>query len=230
MARNIMLLAVLGSIRNHSEAAEIALHLWYSAFLQPSHVAVLCAIVDDVQQQISRKDRPSLTLYESDGLAADMFQLNLGIRSLLKGAICNLDHIEGENIPYGGHCGAQAHFTDFMDFNSDSKQATQREKDRNDALKAMQKVRYAINRYIVVDQTDRSSIRFNPSRTALHERRSCYLEEPSHRMADLKFRRSGILLPFGASDSDFTVPNKTMFWKDGQWLSKDTADPLGSWK
>ncbi|KIJ61530.1 hypothetical protein HYDPIDRAFT_31140 [Hydnomerulius pinastri MD-312] len=51
----------------------------------------------------------------------------------------------------------------------------------------------------------------------------------SHRLAFLEFRRSGIVLPFGATRTHFTAPNVSLFSPFGKWLQNDEADPLASW-
>ncbi|KDQ51326.1 hypothetical protein JAAARDRAFT_185086 [Jaapia argillacea MUCL 33604] len=71
-------------------------------------------------------------------------------------------------------------------------------------------------------------VRFAPSRQDRHHRHYCRLE-PSHRLACLEFRRFGLLLPFGALNSQFNTPNNFLFSPGGRWLQDDLADPLESW-
>lgn len=54
--------------------------------------------------------------------------------------------------------------------------------------------------------------------------------EPSHRVACMEYRRYGIVLPFGAFNAHFNVPNSTLFSHDGQWLQNDSANPLQGWE
>jgi hypothetical protein len=76
-----------------------------------------------------------------------------------------------------------------------------------------------------ISSINRQKRRFNSNRADYHDRQSCYIEEPSHRLANLKLRKSGVVLPFGAADGDFNIPNRTIFSSDGKWLSEDLADP-----
>ncbi|OJA14611.1 hypothetical protein AZE42_07967 [Rhizopogon vesiculosus] len=53
--------------------------------------------------------------------------------------------------------------------------------------------------------------------------------KPSHRVAFQEFRRFGIVLPFGAVNAHFNIPNASLFSLDGKWLQTDYADPLEGW-
>ena len=53
---------------------------------------------------------------------------------------------------------------------------------------------------------------------------------PSHRVAFQEFRRFGIVLPFGAPNAHFNVPNPSLFSPEGKWLQTDYADPLMGWE
>lgn len=48
----------------------------------------------------------------------------------------------------------------------------------------------------------------------------------SHRVAFHNYRRFGIVLPFGALNAHFNVPNRSLFSLTGSWLQTDYADPL----
>ncbi|KAI6373129.1 hypothetical protein MCOR25_003528 [Pyricularia grisea] len=52
---------------------------------------------------------------------------------------------------------------------------------------------------------------------------------PNIRMGFHKFRVDGILLPFGASRTDFVLPNPTFFYKKHIWPMMDNADPFAGW-
>ncbi|XP_006455358.1 hypothetical protein AGABI2DRAFT_226828 [Agaricus bisporus var. bisporus H97] len=67
-----------------------------------------------------------------------------------------------------------------------------------------------------------------PSRRDLYDRMYANLR-PSHRVAFQGFRRSGVVLPFGASHAHFDIPNATLFSGNGKWLQRDYADPLSGW-
>lgn len=232
VGRNLLLLAVLGSIDDHSQAAEIALHLWYSAFLRQTHVAILSRIIWDMLHQMVEGDSFTLKLWEQH-LTADAVHFKLGEHSLLKSALSRIPEIVDPSIPNGSLYCAQMHLMDFHKFNLEVK-GDDMESARQQALKSMRDVRYdscCIDHVLFdLSSINRQKRRFNSSRADYHDRQSCYLEEPSHRLANLKFRKSGIVLPFGAADGDFNIPNRTIFSSDGKWLSEDSADPLGSWK
>ncbi|KAJ3999912.1 hypothetical protein F5050DRAFT_1734787 [Lentinula boryana] len=54
--------------------------------------------------------------------------------------------------------------------------------------------------------------------------------KPSHRLSFLRFRESGVLLPFADADLEtFQEPNRLLFTASGKWVSMDSANPLFSW-
>ncbi|OAX32095.1 hypothetical protein K503DRAFT_20610 [Rhizopogon vinicolor AM-OR11-026] len=71
-------------------------------------------------------------------------------------------------------------------------------------------------------------VRNAPSRQDLRDRMYARLK-PSHRLAFQEFRRSGIVLPFGAMNVHFNTPNTSLFSFDGKWLQTDYTDPLEGW-
>jgi Domain of unknown function (DUF4470) len=77
------------------------------------------------------------------------------------------------------------------------------------------------------DEYDR--VRMAPSRRDFRERMYAKLR-PSHRVAFQEYRRFGIVLPFGAINAHFNVPNVSLFSTDGKWLQTDYADPLEGWE
>ncbi|KAF9225919.1 hypothetical protein BS17DRAFT_777877 [Gyrodon lividus] len=77
-------------------------------------------------------------------------------------------------------------------------------------------------------QAEYERVRTAPSRLDYRDRMYMGLK-PSHRLAFLEFRRSGVVLPFGAINAHFNVPNPSLFSPAGEWLQTDYADPLGSW-
>ncbi|KIJ61529.1 hypothetical protein HYDPIDRAFT_183158 [Hydnomerulius pinastri MD-312] len=83
---------------------------------------------------------------------------------------------------------------------------------------------------ITLDQAQKEydRVRNAPSRLDYRDRMYIGLK-PSHRLAFLKFRRFGVVLPFGAVNAHFNVPNPSLFSHDGEWLQTDYADPLVSW-
>ncbi|OJA14610.1 hypothetical protein AZE42_07966 [Rhizopogon vesiculosus] len=71
-------------------------------------------------------------------------------------------------------------------------------------------------------------VRNAPSRQDFRDRMYARLK-PSHRLAFQEYRRSGIVLPFGAMNAHFNAPNTSLFSFDGKWLQTDYADPLEGW-
>ncbi|KJA20347.1 hypothetical protein HYPSUDRAFT_203842 [Hypholoma sublateritium FD-334 SS-4] len=72
------------------------------------------------------------------------------------------------------------------------------------------------------------SVRQTTRRRDFHDRRYLGLR-PSHRVAVEKYRRHGIILPFGADDSEFNEPNRSLFSFSGKWLLTDYSDLLEGW-
>ncbi|KAA1470767.1 hypothetical protein DENSPDRAFT_929086 [Dentipellis sp. KUC8613] len=75
-------------------------------------------------------------------------------------------------------------------------------------------------------ELDRSRVS-PPNIDRLH-RRYCQVE-PAHRQAMHHFRKTGILLPFGAATGHFDRPNSYLLSPEGKWLLDDLADPLQGW-
>ena len=78
-------------------------------------------------------------------------------------------------------------------------------------------------------QAEYDRVRTIPSRKDYRERMYANLR-PSHRVAFQKYRRSGIILPFGANITHFNATNLSLFSFDGSWLQTDFADPLQGWE
>jgi len=78
-------------------------------------------------------------------------------------------------------------------------------------------------------QGEYNRVRTAPSRRDFRERMYARLK-PSHRVAFQEFRRFGIVLPFGAPNSHFNVPNPSLFSPEGKWLQTDFSDPLKGWE
>ena len=72
-------------------------------------------------------------------------------------------------------------------------------------------------------------VRLSPSRADLRDQQYADLR-PSHRVAFQKFRRFGLVLPFGAVNVHFNTPNLSLFSSDGEWLQSDFADPLDGYE
>jgi Domain of unknown function (DUF4470) len=139
VARNLLLLAVLGSIDDSAQAAEIALHLWYSAFIRPTHVVVLCHIIGSLLEQMVRGDSATVNLWEQR-MPADSFSIQLGEHSILKGALARYPPSNDPSHPNGGLCCAQTHLMDFQEFNMKLSELDLKE-ELDHALKSMHDVR-----------------------------------------------------------------------------------------
>ncbi|TFK38372.1 hypothetical protein BDQ12DRAFT_705388 [Crucibulum laeve] len=170
VSRNIILLLILGTIADEAMASDVALHLWYSAFI-PS----------EYKLQISTILMTFLNQADEDG----NFKSKLGPWSTLHSVLLP------ETMKY------------FLHFVSS-------EMSIGDAQEEYDRVRMASSRR---DYWDRMYAGLNPS----------------HRLALQEFRRFGIVLPFGAPNAHFNVPNQSLFSYDGKWLQRDFADPLEGW-
>ena len=82
---------------------------------------------------------------------------------------------------------------------------------------------------IGVAQGEYERVRNAPSRKDHRDRMYAGLK-PAHRVAFQEYRRFGIVLPFGAYNAHFNVPNQSLFSPTGKWLQTDYADPLEGWK
>ena len=78
-------------------------------------------------------------------------------------------------------------------------------------------------------QDEYARVRNAPSRRDFRDRMYLGLR-PSHRVAFQEYRRSGIILPFGAAKAQFNCPNRSLFSPNGKWLQTDYADPLEGWE
>ncbi|KAM0347333.1 hypothetical protein ACHAPU_004852 [Fusarium lateritium] len=74
----------------------------------------------------------------------------------------------------------------------------------------------------------RTAVTLANSRVDYRDRSFLFLP-PSHRVARYRFRQDGLLLPFGASRSEFQHPNPTFFQTANTWPMFDNADPLNGW-
>ncbi|KAG8628190.1 hypothetical protein KVT40_004063 [Elsinoe batatas] len=63
----------------------------------------------------------------------------------------------------------------------------------------------------------------------LHRIYTAITTDCHRRLAMEKFRERGILLPYGSSDKDFTIPNFTLYDAKGTWLAREFADPQEGW-
>ncbi|KAJ3506035.1 hypothetical protein NMY22_g17377 [Coprinellus aureogranulatus] len=59
--------------------------------------------------------------------------------------------------------------------------------------------------------------------------RMYYSLKPSHRVAFQEYRRTGVVLLFGANLEKFTATNQSLFMPSGRWFQTELADPLYGW-
>lgn len=116
VARNLLLLAVLGSVDDNAQAAEIAIHLWYSAFIRPTHLFILSQIIVRLLEQLDEGDSVPVKLWQQI-LSADSFSIQLGEHSIVKGALARYPPSNNPSHPNGGLCCAQTHLMDFQQLN-----------------------------------------------------------------------------------------------------------------
>ncbi|EIN11297.1 hypothetical protein PUNSTDRAFT_42604 [Punctularia strigosozonata HHB-11173 SS5] len=67
-----------------------------------------------------------------------------------------------------------------------------------------------------------------PERLDFKERHLSWLS-PAHRLAFVRYWSTGIVLPFGADLSAYTEPNRFMFSRNAEWLTRDAECPLYGW-
>ncbi|KAF8800836.1 hypothetical protein BYT27DRAFT_7245483 [Phlegmacium glaucopus] len=171
ICRNIVLLIILGTIPDEKNAADVALHFWYSAFIPMEYSQQLMSVLTSFMQHKSESH--------------DSHVFPLGPHSTLS-------------------CSLPLHAKEyFLHFVSSSISVTDAQ-----------------------DEYDR--VRNAPSRRDYRDRMYEGLR-PSHRVAFQEYRRFGIVLPFGAMNAHFNVPNISLFSQNGKWLQTDYADPLEGW-
>jgi hypothetical protein len=74
----------------------------------------------------------------------------------------------------------------------------------------------------------RQAVQLSKERASTRERYMVALRPP-HRLGYMQYRLRGVLLPFGDSDAQFTVPNLTMYASAGNWQYHDEWHPLQGW-
>lgn len=77
--------------------------------------------------------------------------------------------------------------------------------------------------------TDEARGEYLRSQAALHGEDVDPKSSSRNRAAAGKFRQTGIVLPFGADDTQFDAPNPSLFNLYGQWLQNERLDPLDGW-
>ncbi|KAI5479842.1 hypothetical protein MNV49_002654 [Pseudohyphozyma bogoriensis] len=174
-SRNLALLLLLGKTPNAKDAAESALHVWYSAF-------------NTEKSQLGAIELLSKFIMEDCSCSASVTgSTSVGASSRL---IANLP------------ASVLRYITSLMGSSSNYKLA--------DASNEFSRIMLAPSR---VDYRDRSLAPL----------------KPSHRLSIFDFRRFGLVLPFGALNAHFNIPNRFLFSPTGEWLLNDSASPLEAW-
>ncbi|KAG2123462.1 hypothetical protein DEU56DRAFT_48468 [Suillus clintonianus] len=171
VARNIVILLILGTVHDETMAVDIALHFWYSVFMPVEYSTTIMTIIASLLMRMGT---------------------NLEDHQPL-GPCSSLDCLIPESL--------KQLLRDFGLHSTLSMASAQNEYDR---------------------------VRNVPCRGDFRDRIFARLK-PSHRLAFQEFRRFGIVLPFGAMNAHFNVPNASLFSPDGKWLQTDFADPLAGW-
>ncbi|KAK0498174.1 hypothetical protein EDD18DRAFT_1156687 [Armillaria luteobubalina] len=168
--RNLLILTMLGIIEDVDEAAEQALHFWYSA-LQPLSYRFLVFPHFPDAPTLQHLDGTPACLTTSTIVHTKWDPLT---------AMILISRLSGDEI------------------------------DLPQAKDTWSRTMYA------------------PERTDHRERHYTDLW-PSHRVAFDAWRRSGILLPFGAMKDHMCVPNVWFFSDQGDLLLNDSSNPLEGW-
>lgn len=89
--------------------------------------------------------------------------------------------------------------------------------------------RFEIPSGVTREQADkiRRTVTLAPERRDYRDR-AMFTKPGHHRVAAIRFREDGILLPFGCSRDTFDIPNPTLFHSE-EWPMKDSSDPLEGW-
>ncbi|GJE94086.1 DUF4470 domain-containing protein [Phanerochaete sordida] len=167
--RNILMLRIMAKIKNKRMAADIVLHLWYTAFIPAMYHTEIAFVAKEV------------------AIETGSIRTQLGSQAVL-------DVCVGQDIRI--LCAA---------------------------------LLVSSMKYSMADAAnDLSSVRFDPGRVDLRHRQWAKCEG-SHRLALLEYHRFGLVLPFGAHNAHFNMPNRFLFSPEGEWLQSDGVNPLHSW-
>ena len=158
VARNLILLLIGLVVEDDIEAIECMIHVWYSAFLRASDMALLRNRIRPMIEDVCRKIQ---------GKSSDIF---LGKTWKLSGHTCRVE------------------------LTKESWRKILLYLDNVQRLSAEQAHQI------------RSAITHAPERVDYRDRHLLELT-PAHRVCKQQFRDDGLLLPFGASRLDFTIPN-----------------------
>lgn len=169
--RNIVLLGVLGRVPDISEAAEYALHIWYSIFLPAAYTVHVAPMIHKLLNDV-------LSTTESTVDFTPSSKLTIVVSREIHGAY---------RMFYGGPTPSPGQANDTF----------------THLMNAPERVDYR-HRYFVRLQ-------------------------PSNRLAMSEWRRSGIILPFGAPNAHLNTPNRWLIGSGGRFFMDDSANPLNGW-
>jgi hypothetical protein len=158
VARNLILLLIGLIVEDDNEGIECMIHVWYSAFIRASDMAILRDRIRPMIEDVCRKiqDKPSdIFLGKTWKLGQHSCRVELTKESWEK-ILLHVDNIQDLSTE-------RAHQI-------------------------------------------RSAVILAPDRIDYIERHMLALT-PAHRICKQRFREDGLLLPFGASRHDFSVPN-----------------------
>ncbi|PHH78981.1 hypothetical protein CDD80_5922 [Ophiocordyceps camponoti-rufipedis] len=179
VCRNALFLLIAHAIQDADEAADCIVHLWYSAYLRPSHINIL----------------------------------QTRIRPLLKAVCAGISSrapksLIGKSWVFGNR--------------------SLRLVMRRESWILLLALFHRNHTFTLEEAREiRDGVTANETRVDWQERIFC-CQPPKHRLCMQRFRKDGILLPFGASRADFTEPNPTLFLAT-YWPLLDDADPSSGW-
>jgi len=178
VVRNAIMLLVALTVDDAEKASDTILHLWYSALVRASDLAILQGLrplVEDVVRKIAGKTAGSLQ--------AKTWEFNKSSLRLVLAKESWTSLLAFFNVP--------------ADLS-----ATKAKQIRTDVTMAPSRKDY-IHRNLVA-------------------------QPPYHRICKMRFREDGLLLPFGYSRREFSVPNPT-FFQTASWPMMDSAEPCAGW-
>ncbi|KAL8375616.1 hypothetical protein RB595_006946 [Gaeumannomyces hyphopodioides] len=179
VARNVILLLIFTTVQDADTAADCALHVFYSAFLNRSHMEILATMVRPLIREVCDKAAGK----DQEALLAKTWTLRdgLSLRVVL----------------------SRRQWLGLLTM--------------TEATKKLKLAKAKAIRDKIVNACED------------HRDRHMLCQLPHIRMGSLRFYQDGMLLPFGASRAEFTIPNPTLFHGKDVWPMMDSADPFAGW-
>lgn len=194
--RNLSLLMLLRDRGHPLQAADLALHLWYSAFVPGDHHMQLLALVTELTTSLKSQLKA--------GHGDLNLDFSLGTNARLQGSLPRELLRYLSSLIMAHHSPEKAHAE-------------------------MQRV--TLVSFLCTSSSTNSSWNYR-----MAERRRDNLDNrlaelsAAHRLSIVRFRRYGLLYPYGAMNAHFNTPNHLLFNINGSWMQNDGADPLHSWE